>query len=267
MSKKTLFLAFLAFGLGFTATNTANNLKSSLSINEALPLVAPFVLTALQRRVFFYPIALKKMVSTLDVPKSFQSNVFEDSKTALCFQCLAAYNEGHHHYLWCDIDSLYESSEDLEDFQKAFNQCLEHVVKTSPVPDAEEIFFTDHQGLESIYSEYLDSKTLFDYLEQRQRVIDDGQDVGLFEAWCNATGADNKNDYYGNQFLDTYRGSAKDGEEFAENYYEELGQHSEVERVAPDLAYCIDYERVWSCSLRFDFLEVEYKGESHFFRN
>ena len=114
------------------------------------------------------------MTKTLVIPQAFQKHNFEQSKTALCFQCLAAYNEGYHHYLWCDIDSLYESSEDLEDFQKAFNECLEHVVKTSPVPDSEEVFFTDHQGLKSIYSEYLDSKTLFDYLEQRQSVIDDG---------------------------------------------------------------------------------------------
>jgi len=207
------------------------------------------------------------MTKTLVIPQAFQSNVFEDSKTALCFQCLAAYNQGYHHYLWCDIDSLYESSEDLEDFQKAFNECLEHVVKTSPVPDSEEIFFTDHQGLESIYSEYLDSKTLFDYLEQRQSVIDDGFDIGLFEAWCNATGADDKNDYYGDQFKDTYRGSAETGAKFAEEFYEESGEYSEIEKISEVLAYHIDWSTVWSCSLRFDYLEVNYEGESHFFCN
>ena len=207
------------------------------------------------------------MTKTLVIPQAFQSNVFEDSKTALCFQCLAAYNQGHHHYLWCDIDSLYENSEDLEDFQKAFNECLKHVVKTSPVADAEEIFFTDHQGLKSIYSEYLDSKTLFDYLEQRQTVIDDGKDVGLFEAWCNATGADDKNDYYGNQFLDTYRGSAETGAKFAEEFYEMSGEYSEIEKISKVLAYYIDWENVWSCSLRHDYLEVEYDNESHFFSN
>ena len=51
-----------------------------------------------------------------------------------------------------------------------------------------------------------------------------------------------------------------------ENLMEEV-LNSEVEKVAPDLAYYIDYERVWSCSLRFDYLEVEYDGESHFFCN
>lgn len=51
--------------------------------------------------------------------------------------------------------------------------------------------------------------------------------------------------------------------EFAENFVDSCGYSLEPEW----LSYCIDYSMVWSTTLQYDFSEIEYKGNTYFFRN
>ncbi len=51
--------------------------------------------------------------------------------------------------------------------------------------------------------------------------------------------------------------------EFAEELVDECGVNIEPEFIRG----CIDYQLVWYSSLRFDYNEVEFKGNTYFFRN
>ena len=204
------------------------------------------------------------MTQTIVKPEAFKSR--KKDELGLCFQCFAAYNEGYHHFYWVNIDSLYIGFEnDFDGFQDAWHECIDFVIKTSPVQGAEEILFTDHEGLQAIYSEYLDPKTVFDYLEQREQIQKEGFDPDLFAAWADSLGVDDKEDDAAQQFIDSYVGSYENGKEFAEALHEESGTLGQVEAISTELAYYIDFERVWSCSMRHSYHEVEHGGQSHFF--
>ena len=203
------------------------------------------------------------MTQSISKPEAF--GLTDETNIAICFQCLAAYNEGTHHYFWCDLEKLYSSDDDLEDFRLKFAECEKYLIETSPAFGAEEIFFTDHQGIESIYSEYIDYKVLFEYLEQRELVASDGKDPAIYELWNSNLGGpcnDRIND--GQTFIDNFRGIADNCAEFTEEWYREL---HDLDSMPSDLIYHIDWQAVWDCELRHDFTEIRYENDLYFFYN
>ena len=201
------------------------------------------------------------MTTTLTKPAAF-TGLTDETNIAICFQCLAAYNNGRMHYFWCDLEKLYSDDDDLESFKQKFAECENYLIATSPECDAEELFFTSHQGIESIYSEYVDAETIFEYLEQRQLVIDDGKDPAIYELWNSNIGGpcnDRIND--AQTFIDEYRGSAETHKEFAEEWYRESYTFSWMPSA---LIRHIDWQAVWDCELRHEFTDIEMDNEIHF---
>ena len=125
------------------------------------------------------------MSTTLENKPAFlsQSADFGESDCWLCVQCLAAYNQGHHHYYWLDLEEL--NTDSLEEFDKEFNAAIKFVIDTSPADGAEEWIFTDHSGIDSIYSEYIGSEELFEYLEGLKQAKDNGHSHELWENYIN----------------------------------------------------------------------------------
>ena len=201
------------------------------------------------------------MTTTLTKPAAF-TGLTDETNIAICFQCLAAYNNGRMHYFWCDLEKLYSDDDDLESFKQKFAECENYLIATSPECDAEELFFTSHQGIESIYSEYVDAETIFEYLEQRQLVIDDGKDPAIYEKWnANLGGSVNDRINDAQTFIDEYRGSAETHKEFAEEWYRESYTFSWMPSA---LIRHIDWQAVWDCELRHEFTDIEMDNEIHF---
>lgn len=184
-----------------------------------------------------------------------QSADFGESDCQICIQCLAAYNQGFHHFFWCDLEEL--NSEDLETFQKELRECINFVIETSPAMGAEEHFYTDHCGINSIYSEYMDAETLFNYLEGLREAKAAGYS---HELWENYLSEIDPSDTSFDNFQDTYYGAFESGEEFAEHIATEGCSIPDGFPTWID----IDWEGTWQ-NLSYDYHEVEADGMTHFF--
>ena len=199
------------------------------------------------------------MSTTLENKPAYlsQSADFGESDCWLCVQCLAAYNQGHHHYYWLDLEEL--NTDSLEEFDKEFNAAIKFVIDTSPAEGAEEWIFTDHSGIDSIYSEYIGSEELFEYLEGLKQAKDSGHSHELWENYINELDPSDK-DY--DTFEDMYYGGYDSPEEFAESICQDCGY------IPNDLPSWIeiDWERTWE-NLSQDYTEVDADGQTYIFRN
>lgn len=197
--------------------------------------------------------------------------------------CLASYNNGRLHGAWFDLDDYV----DAEDLSKAVK---EQVLITSPYPNvmveciacggdginpnesdnvckachgtgevqsAEETAIHDHEGFpEGSVGEY----TSFDKLyEIRERIAeaeeefgDDGQEILEAFEYCFGT-----NDTPISTIREAYRGKYESGKDLSYELAEETG---EIPKDC-DLAYYIDWERVWNARDRHSFSE----HNGHFF--
>ena len=179
--------------------------------------------------------------ATLSRSKYFERK--KDTYASLCFQCLSAYNQGYHHFLWCDVWTMFKDSEDFEDFSDKWNECLKFIVDTSPVPDSEEIFFPDYEGsISSIYGEYLSAKEVYDFFE----LIDAVQEyqpyltIDLFNSLNDHLGDIQELDFYRDRLI--YYGEYDSNESFAESYFQDFGY---LEGIHSDVLTCIDYGKAW----------------------
>jgi Antirestriction protein len=134
--------------------------------------------------------------------------------------CLAAYNNGYLHGQWIDAtlgeDSIWDQ--------------INEVLKTSPIPDAEEWAIHDHEGFEGLnISEYEGIQSVVEkaeFIEEHGRL---GAEVA---------------EYYGDletaskALEDDYAGVYKSLAEFAEELTEQTTQ------IPDSLQYYIDYERM-----------------------
>lgn len=146
---------------------------------------------------------------------------------AIYVACLASYNKGILHGRWISL----EWCTNLEELENAVQQIL----KESPEPGAEEWAIHDSQGLPSFLEE--ESPTLSDlndYAEGTANV----DDRDAYKLACENEGAILSED----GFREIYFGHHSSTAHFAEEYYEQQG----VLRDLPtELAYAIDWERVW----------------------
>jgi len=168
--------------------------------------------------------------------------------------CLAAYNNGHLHGAWIDL----EGDTDEEDLQEA----IAWVLATSPAPDAEEWAMHDSSGLPS----YL-SRTEWPALAEL---------VSWADGLSNCPGEDEREAYRlacedqgqtidEDSFRETYCGCYSSGEDYAYELAEELG-------VKPDQMEwpltCIDWESAWRDLTHDGYREEDCSsGGVHIFRS
>ena len=138
-------------------------------------------------------------------------------------QCLAAYNQGVHHFQWVDLEVLVEEGETLA-------QCIEWVLASSPAAGAEEWLFSDSSGLPSyLKGEYVSTEELMSYALALPEVDQSNWDA--YRAIC---------DYMGQavspeSFEESYLGDVEPAE-YVESYYHENGE-------VPDYLACyVDWE-------------------------
>ena len=199
------------------------------------------------------------MSTTLENKPAFlsQSADFGESDCWLCVQCLAAYNQGHHHFYWLDLEEL--NTDSLEEFEKDLNKAIKFVIDTSPAMGSEEHFYTDHCGIDSIYDEYMSPETLFEYLEGLKQAKADGYSHELWETYLSEYDPSDRS--YDN-FRDMYYGCYDSGEEFAESICKECGY---IPNDLPSWVE-IDWESTWD-NLSQDYTLIDADGESHIFTN
>ncbi len=145
-------------------------------------------------------------------------------KTETCriyIACLAAYNSGWLHGEWVDVSN---SVSDLQD-------AIKHVLKTSPVPDAEEWAFHDYEGFGDMHlSEYESLETLVNL----STFIEEHGDLGRMVLSHYAGDLDEAE-----KGIENYAGCFDSLEDFAESYMEETGQ---LHQVPEHLRYYIDFQ-------------------------
>ena len=179
--------------------------------------------------------------STISKPKYFERK--EGTYASLCFQCLSAYNQGSHHFLWCDVWTMFKDSEDFEKFSDKWNKCLKFIVDTSPVPDSEEIFFPDYEGsISSIYGEYLSAKEVYDFFELIDSIQAEQPEltVELINSLNKHFGGIQDVDFYLEKLI--YYGEYDSNEDFAESYFEDFGY---LDNIRSEVLTCIDYGKAW----------------------
>ena len=187
--------------------------------------------------------------ATLTKPKALES---KEGEISICIQCLAAYNEGTHHFYWCDLEAL-----DLDNFEEEFQECIDYVIKTSPSESAEEWFFTDHENLSAIYDEYQDIKTIKEYLEKYQEFKENNISIDLMNEYMENYGEDLSY----SDFQSSYRGAYDSDADYAEEFYTEIGDYDPNTQTS----LVIDWEATYNYSLRYDMTVLEADGESHYF--
>ena len=129
----------------------------------------------------------------------------------VCVQCLAAYNQGVHHFQWVDLEVLVEEGETLK-------QCIDWVLASSPAAGAEEWMFSGSCGLPNyLKGEYVSTEELMSYALALPEVDQSNWDA--YRAIC---------DYMGQavspeSFEESYLGDMEPAE-YVEEYYMESDQ-------------------------------------------
>ncbi|HLI60781.1 MAG TPA: antirestriction protein ArdA [Solirubrobacteraceae bacterium] len=127
--------------------------------------------------------------------------------------CLAAYNAGRLHGAWIDAD---------QDTDALWSE-VEEVLRTSPIPGAEEWAIHDHEGFGPLQlSEY----------ESLERVAAIAQGItqhgAAFAAWL--AGDDSRDPADLDAFTDAYRGEWPTLRKYAESFADDIGLYEAVER-------------------------------------
>lgn len=152
------------------------------------------------------------------------------SEIRIYVACLAAYNNGYLHGAWIDctqgIDHIHEE--------------IARVLKSSPIPDAEEWAIHDYEGFGSVnineshdLEEIAEMGELFDRCDNPELVqgVMDQQMLSPQDALL--------------YIEENYAGEHESLEDWAEQFLDETGQ---LESVSKNLRYYIDFER-WAKDL------------------
>ena len=131
--------------------------------------------------------------------------------------CLAAYNNGHLHGSWIDV----EDEDSIQDAVRA-------ILKSSPIPEAEEWAIHDYENFDGV--------TINEY-DSFARVVEIAEFIG------NCSG-------FGGKLLENYGGDIEDAESALDRYngeYESLADFAEeltesTTEIPENLKYYIDYK-------------------------
>jgi len=155
--------------------------------------------------------------------------------------CLAAYNEGHLHGKWIDVDTADN-----------VNEKIQHILKTSPAFSAEEWAIHDFEGFGSIQiSEYTGVETLVEYA----MFISEHGELGA-EVLAHFS---NDFDDAKTCLEDNYHGAYKSEEDFVIELTEQTIE------IPKHLEYYIDYEKMARNYFINDFFSIEANGMTHVF--
>ena len=178
----------------------------------------------------FYEALLKAKNAAGEVmhqEKVLSASIPSHDGPAIYVACLASYNKGILFGRWISL----EWCTDLEEIKNAIKQIL----KESPEPDAEEWAIHDSQCLPSfLQGEYESLSDLNDWAEVTANV----EDRDAYMLACEDQGRVLTED----EFNSCYFGHHSSPAHFTEEYYEEKGVLSDL---PTELAYAIDWERVW----------------------
>lgn len=153
------------------------------------------------------------------------------SGPAIYVACLASYNSGHLHGAWLNLGDVPRlNASDIQDG-------IDYVLKTSPVPNAEEYAVHDFQRIPAILrDEHPDLEALAEWVTTWQECEGNGSEGDVFSKYCDNIGQVVSFD----EFNDAYMGTFDSEAEFAEDYYEQTGQIP-----TDSLVSYIDWDRVW----------------------
>ena len=140
--------------------------------------------------------------------------------------CLASYNAGRHHGRWLDLDC-----------EDTFNEQLKSILDTAPVPDAEELWVFDTEGLpvpgEMSPSEALKYGLIVSLCRDEQ--IHDEVVSFVLDKWDSS---EPEPDTVLTRCQEVWRGSASTPGEWAEEYWGDC-----MGDIPAELAHYIDWER------------------------
>ena len=156
----------------------------------------------------------------------------------VCVQCLAAYNNGIHHYQWVDLEMINEEGD--------LAACVEWVLASSPVAGAEEYMISDTSGLPGfLQGQWPDLRKCEELGLTFQSVWLKHEQAYL--TLCNYLGEVVTEERFEEMFL---------GEQSAEEYVQEYYEQNET--IPEALSYHIDWEGLandWK--LNGDLIEVD----------
>ena len=135
--------------------------------------------------------------------------------------CLSSYNQGHLHGQWVDLDLI----DSVEELQKAIDQILQD----SPVEDAEEWAFMDHDLGGIHIGEYEDLETVVNIakgLREHESAF-----VAFYNCFCSTDLQ---------EFEERYQGEYDSVEDYAQQFLEDTGA---IASIPENLRYYFDYEK------------------------
>ena len=149
---------------------------------------------------------------------------------AIYVACLASYNAGTLHGAWVNL-GIAATAEDIQ-------ECIDHILKTSPAPGAEEYAVHDSQLLPGCLSstEWPDLDKLEEYAQAVCELSE--SEFSAYLIACDNEGEILSDD----QFRETYCGTYDRPEDYAEELLEECG---DLEGIPDWLRSNINWEGVW----------------------
>tara|TARA_R100001443_G_scaffold85044_2_gene91692 strand:+ start:213 stop:863 length:651 start_codon:yes stop_codon:yes gene_type:complete len=184
----------------------------------------------------------------------------DDDNPQVCIQCLAGYNQGHLHFKWFDMVTLWEDSQEKGiDFNEAFEECIRYVIDTSPAMGADEWHYPDTSRLSGkIADEYMDINDIEEYIEElmnfRDQTSGDLPDY-LFQ-WFHENDSDGDYD----SFNERFRGEFDNDEQVAEDWLD-----NQFSADAPELRFenCFNLQEIFDTELCWESETVD--GRTYYF--
>ena len=129
----------------------------------------------------------------------------------VCVQCLAAYNQGEHHWVWVDLVEMANQGETL-------TECIQWMLASSPAAFAEEWMFSDSSGLPGyLQGEHVATVSVEAYALACERVDDQYREA--FRLLCDYLGETVDADRFDEMFL-----GEQDPEDYVADYYDETNE-------------------------------------------
>ena len=195
------------------------------------------------------------MTATITTTATKPASIAQDlPEVGVYIACLAAYNSGHLHGAWIDL----EGDTDEDDIQAG----IDWILATSPEPGAEEWAMHDSSGLPSYLSrnEWPALGELVSWADGLSAYVNEDEREA-YRLACEDQGQTIDED----AFRGTYCGCYSSGEDYAQELAEEC------DSLPKELAWplcCIDWESAWR-ELTFDGYRDEpcSSGGAHIFRS
>ncbi len=165
--------------------------------------------------------------------------------------CLASYNNGILHGSWIPLDSSHNVEESIT-----------KVLKSSPIPNAEEWAVHDHEYCGEL-NEYTPIKPLQEIQAAYREVIEANVDWSLFWQYCDCFG-EPMNPSSFQRFQETYAGAAESLEIWCEQFLEDSGS---LYQIPDSLRYYFDF-KAYARDLEISDVHcLELDGQQHVFWN